>query len=111
MKTYQEFYQLVSSYKKSFDKCNVTASRLMDLQNNYTITETYTHKAGRKVIEKKTENVTAEFYANVISGCSFFNDRVSKAYTMAGYIAVRFSAKNPYANETVIREYTFTYNH
>lgn len=111
MKSFTEFQSLVNGYKKSFTKCNVTASRLMDLQNNYTITDTITKKAGRKIVSKETKTVAAEYYGNVVSGCSFFDYRVSKAYTMAGYIAVRFSAKNPYADETFIHEFTFTYNH
>lgn len=112
MKNYNEFSQLVDSYINHFAKCNVTASKLTDLQKNYTITETYTKKINNKIVEKETKTVTAEYYANIISGCGFFRDRITKAYTQAGYIAVRFFARNPWdTSVTVSRDYKFTYNH
>lgn len=113
MKSYQEFKELVKQYHKSFTKCNVTADKLLTLQNHYTIQETYTEKKNGKIVEKKTENVTAEYYGNIISGHGFFKDRITKGYTAAGYIAVRFYAKNPWSDipHTVTREFTFTYKH
>ena len=112
MKNNIEFSQLVDSYINHFAKCNVTASKLVDLQNNYTITETYIKKVNNRIVEKETKTVTAENYAYVISGCGFFRDRITKAYTQAGYIAVRFFARNPWnTSVTVSRDYKFTYNH
>ena len=112
MKSYIEFLEQVNRYPKSFAKCNVSASTLTDLQNNYTITETYIRKENNRIVEKRTEIVSAEYYGNIISGCGFFKDRVSKAYTMPGYIMTHLFARNPYDTKiTVTRDYTFTYNH
>lgn len=111
MRTYNDFADLVALYRNSFKKCNVTASTLCNLQSNYTITEKLTRKEGRKITQQKTENVSAEYFAYVIASVGFFHDRVEKAYTMPGYLSVKFTAKNPYANESVIREYAFNPNH
>lgn len=112
MKTYFDYLEMVNRYPKAFSKCNVNASTLTDLQNNYTITETYIKKENNRIVEKETKTVTAENYAYVISGCGFFKDRITKAYTQAGYIAVRFFARNPWdTSVTVSRDFSFTYNH
>lgn len=111
MKTYQDFENMVYRYNKEFKKCNINASKLCELQEHYTITEKYTKKDGRKIITQNEKVISAEWYANVITGIGFFHDRVEKAYTMAGYLAVRLTAKNPYSNERVIREYSFQPKH
>lgn len=111
MKTYNEFSQLIGRYATHFAKCNITASRLMELQNSFTITETCTKKENNRIIEKTTKTVFAEYYANIICGCDFFNSRITKSYTMAGYIAVRFFSRNPWNKSlTISRDFTFTYN-
>ena len=111
MKTYQDFENMVYRYNKEFKKCNVNASKLCELQEHYTITEKCTKKDGRKIVEQNEKVISAEWYANVITGIGFFHDRVEKAYTMPGYLAVRLTAKNPYSDERVIREYTFQPKH
>lgn len=111
MKTYQDFENMIYRYKSSFRKCNVNASKLCELQECYTITEMYTKKDGRKIVDQEEKEVSAEYFANVISSVGFFHDRIERAYAMPGYIAVRFTAKNPYSNERVIREYSFQPKH
>lgn len=111
MKTYTDFDNMIYRYKSSFKKCNVNASKLCELQECYTITEKKIVKHGRKITSQEEEIVSAEYYANVISSIGFFHDRVEKAYAMPGYLAVRFTAKNPYSDERVIREYTFQPKH
>jgi hypothetical protein len=108
MKTYTEFCELVNSYKKAFKKCNVNASVLCDLQNNYVITETITYKEGRKVSSRETKVISTEYFGNVLTAALFFNDRIEKAYTIAGYIPVKLTAVSPDKKTRVIREYTYT---
>ena len=107
MKTYKEFCELVNSYKKAFKKCNVNASMLCDLQNNYVITETITYKEGRKVSRHETKVISAEYFGNVLTAVLFFNDRIEKGYTMAGYLPVKLTAVSPDKKTRVIREYAY----
>ena len=107
MKTYNEFHELVNSYKKAFKKCNVNASVLSDLQNNYIISETITYKEGRKVTSRETKVISAEYFGNVLTAVLFFNDRIEKGYTMAGYLPVKLTAISPDKKTRVIREYTY----
>lgn len=111
MKTYTDYESIISRYNKEFKKCNVSASKLCELQECYIITEKYTKKDGRKVTEQEEKTVSAEWYANVISSIGFFHDRVEKGYAMPGYLALRFTTKNPYTNERIIREYSFQPKH
>ena len=107
---FKDFKEVEQNYKKAFTKCNVTASKLYDLQENYTITETKTEYHGRRIVSQETETITAWSLACVVSGCGFFRDRVTKSYTMAGYIVTRLSAKSPDGITRVVREYKYTYN-
>ena len=58
---------------------------------------------------REVQDVDARWYANVISSCEFFGDRISRCYTVAGYIPYKLIARNPYSEavETYTREYSF----
>lgn len=95
----------VSTYGKVFKRCGVNETTLLTL-DRMTITETKTEMNGRKITAKNVTTVTAEYYANIVSGCAYFADRVTKSYTYAGYIATRFRAVNPFEkSHVIIREY------
>ena len=104
---YYELSAIVARYPKSFGKCNVNASTLYTLEKDCIITETKTEKRNNHIISKETAIVSTMYYANVISGCGFFKDRITKAYTYAWYIPVRLFARNPYSKDdhVIIREY------
>lgn len=102
---YYEFCDIVARYPKEFKKTGVTASILADLEDRYVITEIYVNERAGRETETKTRTITAEQYANSITGISFFHDRVTKGYTFAGNIAVKLTAKNPYEKQTVTRYY------
>ena len=93
--------------KKAFRKCNVNAGVLSDLQNNYIISETITYKEGRKISRHETKVISAEYFGNVLTAVLFFNDRIEKAYTIAGYIPVKLTAISPDKKTRVIREYAY----
>ena len=103
------YYDFVHRYPTEFKKARVTASTLDDLERNYDIVQTVTMKENGKTVSTETKSVSAEHYANVISGIAFFNDRLTIGCTQAGYIATRFSAKSPDGITRCIREFTFTY--
>ena len=104
------YYDFVRRYPKEFKRAQVTAGMLDDLNRNYTIMQKITMKEGRKVTSVTTEEVSADYYANVISAIGFFNDRVTIGICPAGYLASRFSALSPDGITRCIREFTFTYN-
>lgn len=106
---FEDCTKYVRNYSSCFSRCNVTADTLWSMSRNAEIICEYTHKDGKKIIEQKTEAVSAEHYANVISSIGFFHDRVSKCYTPFGYIATEFRAKNPYDGSDYSRIYRITY--
>lgn len=95
----QEF----KKYNKVMSKLNVYGSTLDNLNSSrYTITlTTKTWTLGsRKAFSKQpqtveTEQITAREYACYISSVEFFQDRISKQYTPAGFIPVRLTCYNP----------------
>jgi len=103
------FTEIVNRYPKEFKKAGVNANILGDLDRNYEITESVTELNGRKVVFSTTNTINAEYYANSISAIGWFKDRVTRSYTMAGYIATRLSALSPDKKTRIVREYRFNY--
>lgn len=104
-----ECEQFVQKYAPGFKRVGVTADILWSMCRHADIVCTYTRKENGKVTEQKTEAVSVQNYANVISSVPYFADRVQKSYTPFGKIGTTFTAKNPYADETVKREFMITY--
>lgn len=108
MKTISEWIEFEKQYKAAFKRCNISGAKIYELQElvnagqlRITVTrERYTRTApakrwSRTPIISESEQVTAEYYANYISGLGFFGGRVVLNYTSRGYIAVDFSCTNP----------------
>lgn len=108
MKTISEWIEFEKQYKAAFKRCNISGAKIYELQEleaagqlRITVTrERFTRSApakhwSRKPISSERETVTAEYYANYISGLDFFGGRVTLNYTSRGYIAVDFSCTSP----------------
>jgi hypothetical protein len=95
----QEF----SQYNRSMAKIGIYGSTLDALNDgSYAITLTTKtwyrgeHKAfSRSPQVTETGKITARQYACYVSSIGFFRDRVSKAYTAAGFIPVRLTCYSP----------------
>ena len=107
-KTIAKWIEFEKQYKAAFKRCNISGAKIYELQEleaagqlRITVTrERFTRAAPAKhwsktPISSERETVTAEYYANYISGLVFFGGRVSLNYTSCGYIAVDFSCTNP----------------
>lgn len=107
---YSEILEIVRANKSAFKRAGVDASQIDCLDRNAKITETYTKRINGRIVEREVQEVDARWYANVISSCEFFGDRISRCYTVAGYIPYKLVARNPYSEavETHTREYTFS---
>ena len=108
MKTIAEWIEFEKQYKAAFKRCNISGAKIYELQEleaagqlHITVTrERFTRTApakhwSRTPISSESEQVTAEYYANYISGLDFFGGRVTLNYTSRGYIAVDFSCTSP----------------
>ena len=108
MKTIAEWIEFEKQYKAAFKRCNISGAKIYELQELeaagqllITVTrERFTRTApakrwNRTPISSERETVTAEYYANYISGLDFFGGRVALNYTSRGYIAVDFSCTGP----------------
>ena len=72
----------------------------------------FTLTASGKSYKSKPDNIEREtvdnnFYNNFISWNKFFNSRVTRAYTYAGYIPVKITTVNPWTREKRIDVFTF----
>lgn len=107
---YSEILEIVRANKSAFKRAGVDANQIDCLDKDVSITETYTKRINGRIVEREVQDVDARWYANVISSCEFFGDRISRCYTVAGYIPHKFVARNPYSEavETSTREYSFT---
>lgn len=110
-KEYAWFKDIEKQYSKEFKRAGITADKLYSLQEYYTITETKTEYRGtsRKPVSEETEIITAYNLACIVSGIGFFNDRIGKNYTMAGYMPVRLTAVSPDKSRKIVRRYDYTY--
>lgn len=105
MALHAKYAEVVNDYPKEFKKCGVHEGTLIDMELHCKIIETKENYEGRKLISRTEKEVLPINYAYVVSSVGFFGDRISKAYTYAGYIATEFTAKNPYSNQRVKRIY------
>lgn len=105
----EQCVQFVKKYALGFKRVGVTADNLWHMSRHADIVCRYTHTESGKVTEQKTETVSVQNYANVISSVPFFADRVQKTNTPFGKIGTVFTAHNPYADETVKREFFISY--
>ena len=107
-KTISEWIEFEKQYKAAFKRCNISGAKIYELQEleaagqlRIAVTrERFTRTApakhwSRTPISSERETVTAEYYANYISGLDFFGGRVTLNYTSRGYIAVDFSCTSP----------------
>ena len=107
-KTISEWIAFEKQYKAAFKRCNISGAKIYELQEleaagqlRIAVTrERFTRTApakhwSRTPISSERETVTAEYYANYISGLDFFGGRVTLNYTSRGYIAVDFSCTSP----------------
>ena len=107
-KTISEWIEFEKQYKAAFKRCNISGAKIYELQEleaagqlRITVTrERFTRTApakhwSRTPISSESEQVTAEYYANYISGLDFFGGRVVLNHTSRGYIAVDFSCTSP----------------
>ena len=108
----EEFKNYATEIKKS-------GLSLYDLDNiaaNYKITmtqETY-KKLGRKnfprkATETETQEISARQLACYLSSISFFNDRVEKNYTPAGYITTKLTSTSPDKEIKIVRKFKYEY--
>ena len=92
---------------------------MYDLDNiaaNYKITMTQEiyKKLGRKYFPKKAtetwvREINARQLACYLSSISFFNDRVERNYTTAGYIATKLTCTSPDKEIKIIRKFRYEY--
>ena len=104
------YAELVNRYPRCFKRANVSVCTLEQIGKHCTITETHTRRDDGKITEKKTETVSAEYYAYVISSIEFFMDRIAKSMTPYGRIATKFTTTSPDGRSKITREYEITYN-
>ena len=103
-------------YKEEIKKCGLSLYDLDNIAANYKVTmtqETY-KKLGRKYFPKKpteteTQEISARQLACYLSSISFFNDRVEKNYTTAGYVVTKLTSISPDKEIKIIRKIRYEY--
>ena len=104
------------NYAAEIKKCGLSLYDLDNIAANYKITmtqETY-KKLGRKYFPRKateteTQDISARQLACYLSSISFFNDRIEKNYTTAGYIATKLTCTSPDKEIKIIRKFRYEY--
>ena len=103
-------------YKEEIKKCGVSLYDLDNIAVNYKITMTKEiyEKLGRKnfprkATETETTVINARQLACYLSSISFFNDRVERNYTPAGYIATKLTSTSPDKEIKIIRKFRYEY--
>ena len=87
------------------------------MEKNIKMVEKRYYKKGNKWVlsESKEENITKEYYLNIINSCKFFRDlggieRLTKGYTYVGYVPVKLNSISPDKKEKVVRTFEFSKN-
>ena len=104
------------NYAAEFKKCGLYLYDLDRIAANCKITmtkETY-EKLGRKNFPKKAtetevKEINARQLACYLSSISFFNDRVERNYTPAGYIVTKLTCISPNKETKIIRKFKYEY--
>ena len=103
-------------YAAEFKKCGLYLSDLDNIAANYKITMTQEiyKKLGRKNFPRKAtevwvRDINARQLACYLSSISFFNDRVEKNYTTAGYIVTKLTSTSPDKEIKIIRKFRYEY--
>ena len=112
MKISEEF----KGYAKEFKKCGLSLYDIDDIAVNYKVTMTQEkyEKLGRKnfprkATETEVKEINARQLACYLSSISFFNDRVERNYTPAGYIATKLTCTSPDKETKIIRKFRYEY--
>ena len=86
-------------------------------KKNIKMVEKKYYKAGKswKLSESKEENITKEYYLNIINSVKFFRslggfERLTSGYTYSGYIPVQLNSISPDKQEKIIRSFEFNKN-
>ena len=86
-------------------------------EKNIKMVEKRYYKAGKswRLSESKEENVTKEYYLNIINSVKFFRnlgafERLQSGYPYAGYIPVHLTSIRPDKQEKIIRSFEFSKN-
>ena len=82
-------------------------------EKNIKMVEKRYYKAGKqwKLSEVVEENITKEYYLNIINSCKFFRnlggyERLTSSYTCAGYIPTQLNSISPDKQEKIVRSFT-----
>ena len=82
-------------------------------EKNIKMVEKRYYKKGNKWVlsESKEENITKEYYLNIINSCKFFRnlggyERLTNNYTYAGYIPTQLNSISPDKQEKIVRSFT-----
>ena len=86
-------------------------------EKNIKMVEKRYYKASKswKLSEVVEENITKEYYLNIVNSVKFFRglggfERLTKSYTYAGYIPVQLNSISPDKQEKIIRSFEFSKN-
>ena len=86
-------------------------------EKNIKMVEKRYYKAGKqwKLSEVVEENITKEYYLNIINSCKFFRnlggyEKLTSGYTYSGYIPVQLNSISPDKQEKIIRSFEFSKN-
>ena len=87
------------------------------MEKNIKMVEKRYFKVGSKwdLAESRVENISKEYYLNIVNSCKFFRnlggfERLTKGYTYAGYIPTSLNSISPDKQEKVVRSFTFDKN-
>ncbi|MCI7208357.1 MAG: hypothetical protein MSA15_20500 [Clostridium sp.] len=86
-------------------------------EKNIKMVEKRYYKAGTqwKLSEVVEENITKEYYLNIINSCKFFRnlggyERLTSGYTYSGYIPTQLNSISPDKKEKIVRSFEFNKN-
>ena len=103
-----------ANYERELKKLNVW-SEIEYLEQYWKIilTEERFEKLGRKCFPKKPtevteEEITARQYLCYLTSIGFFGDRVTKGYTVVGYIPTQLSCTRPDKEVKIVRHFKVT---
>ena len=103
-----------ANYERELKKLNVWSEiEWLEQYGKIVLTEEHFEKLGRKCFPKKPtevteEEISARQYLCYLTSIGFFGDRVTKGYTVAGYIPTQLSCTRPDKEVKIVRHFKVT---
>ena len=105
--TWTEANETVKQYKRYFNRANISAADLMQLQESAVIIMTEEKKRGGRVYETEKKEISAREFMNNLTWIGFFQARVYRNYSMIGNSIYKMTYVSPDGKESRTLHFDF----